>query len=274
MKIAIVGFGWLGFPLGKELLKKGNKVVGTTTSIEKIKSLKVDNLEAILLNTNEDFPQNTTEFFEHTDICILNVPPKRRSNPEGMEQDVELYGERMLRIAKVFPTETRFIFVSSTGVYPDEIGIAKEDEFDRTQYIYTNSLAFAEEELYHFLGKRLTVLRFAGLIGGERQMGKYIAGRKEIPNGDSPVNLIHQTDCIRLIERIIETESWDDVFNGCATEHPTRKEYYNGFCQANNLPMPEFLNEENQIIGKMVDNQKSKNKLNFEYLYDNPFKMS
>lgn len=274
MKIAVVGFGWLGFPLGKEFLKKGHTVVGSTTSAEKIQKLKADNLEAILLNTEEDFPQNTTEFFDNTDICIINVPPKRRSKAEGLEQDVEIYGERMMRIAKIFSDTTRFIFVSSTGIYPNEIGIAKEDEFDRTMYLTSNSLAFAEEKLHQFLGNRLTVLRFAGLVGGERQIGKYIAGRKEIANGDSPVNLIHQIDCIRIIERIIETDSWGEVFNGCATEHPTRKEYYTEYCEQHNLAIPEFLNEKNQFIGKKVDNEKSKKHLNFEYLYDNPFKMS
>jgi nucleoside-diphosphate-sugar epimerase len=274
MKIAVVGFGWLGFPLGKELLKKGHTVVGSTTSAEKIIKLKADNLEAILLNTEAVFPQNTNDFFDNTDICIINVPPNRRSNAEGLEQEVTIYGERMMRIAKIFPAKTHFIFVGSTGIYPNEIGIAKEDEFDRTMYLTSNSLAFAEEKLHQFLENRLTVLRFAGLVGGERQIGKYIAGRKEIPNGDTPVNLIHQTDCIRIIERIIETNSWGDVFNGCASEHPTRKEYYTVFCQQHKLPMPEFLNEENQFIGKKVDNQKSKNILNFEYLYDNPFKMS
>lgn len=274
MKIAVVGFGWLGFPLGKEFLKKGHHVVGSTTSAEKIQTLKAEGLDAILLNTDNDFPQNITEFFDDSDICILNVPPNRRSNAEGLEQDVEIYGSRMMRIAKLFPTKTRFIFVSSTGVYPNEIGVAKEDEFDRTMYLTSNSLAFAEEKLNQYLGDRLTVLRLAGLVGGARQMGKYFAGRKDIPNGVSPVNLIHQTDCIRLIERIIETESWGEIFNGCATAHPTRKEYYTGFCEQHNLALPEFINEENQFIGKKVDNQKSKKQLNFAYLYDNPFKMS
>ncbi len=274
MKIAVVGFGWLGFPLGKELLKKGNTVVGTTTSLDKIQVLKEAGLEPIVLNTEEDFPQNATEFFANTAICVLNVPPGRRSNAEGMEQEIKNYGNRMLRIANLLPAETRFVFVSSTGVYPNEIGVAIEDEFDRTHYLSTNSLAFAEEQLHQFLGNRLTVLRLSGLVGGERQMGKYFAGRKDIPNGDSPVNLIHQTDCIRLIERIIETESWGETFNGTASEHPTRETCYTAYCRDHNLALPEFLDEENQVIGKLIDNQKSKEKLTFEYLYDNPLKMS
>ncbi|MDD2983172.1 MAG: hypothetical protein PHQ74_07275 [Crocinitomicaceae bacterium] len=274
MKIAVVGFGWLGLPLGKEFQKNGNKVVGTTSSSEKIELLKAANLDAIILNTEHDFPQNSTEFFADTAVCVLNIPPNRRSNAEGLEHEVENYGKRMLRVAKLFPSQTRFIFVSSTGIYPNEIGEAKEDEFDRNNYIASNSLAFAEEQLHQLLGDRLTVLRFAGLVGGERQMGKYFAGRKEIPNGESPVNLIHQTDCIRMIDRIIEMEVWGEVLNGCASEHPTRKDLYTSFCSQHNLELPEFLNEENQVIGKKICNQKSKNRLNFEYLYDNPFKMS
>ena len=40
MKIAVVGCGWLGFPLAKNFVELGNTVIGTTTSSEKLSDLQ------------------------------------------------------------------------------------------------------------------------------------------------------------------------------------------------------------------------------------------
>ena len=49
-----------------------------------------------------------------------------------------------------------------------------------------------------------TVIRFAGLFGYDRNPGRFLAGRKEVRNGEAPVNLIHRDDCINIIELVIE----------------------------------------------------------------------
>lgn len=273
MKIAIIGFGWLGFPLGKSLLAKGHQVIGTTTTEEKITELKKDGLEALQLNLNQDLPQNLNSFFENTDICILNFPPGRDSNPQGLQPIIETYGQHALKAVSLFPEKTRFIFVSSTGVYPDDITHATEAGFDRSAFAATNSMAYAEDALSQQLGERLTVVRMAGLIGGNRHIGKYFAGKKGLPNGNSPVNLIHLTDCIGIIEKIIERNCWGETFNACASEHPSRRDYYTFTCEQFGLEKPEFPMEENPVEGKRIDNEKSKKVLGFTYQYDSPFEM-
>lgn len=265
MKIAVIGFGWLGKPLGESLLKKGNKVIGTTTSKEKMEALKKSGLEVIQMDIQGEIPQNSNSFFENVDICILNFPPQRAANPQGLEADVSNYGHHLLKAVSLFGENTKFIFTSSTGIYPDSIPLAKEGEFDRKTVVGTNSIAFAEEALHQQLGNRLTIVRMAGLIGGDRHIGKYFAGKKGIPNGDTPVNLIHLTDCIRIIERIIEQECWGEVFNACASEHPSRRDFYTAYCEKSGLEKPDFPWEENPVIGKQIDNSKSKTVLNFDY---------
>lgn len=273
-KIAIVGFGWLGFPLGKSLKAQGFEVKGSTTTPAKVDPLTAAGLSSIVLDVNDVIPQESTAFFENTDICILNIPPGSKSDPQGLQQDITAYGQNLTKIAGLFPAETKFIFIGSTGIYPENIGTAFEDDFDRTQYTDTNSLANAEEQLYQLLGTRLTIVRMSGLIGGERHIGKHFAGRKHIPNGDSPVNLVHLEDCIQLIERIIATNDWGNTYNGCATGHPSRRDFYTDFCQKHQLELPEFPEETDPVIGKKIDNSKSKTILGVRYRYDDPFVMN
>ncbi len=267
MKIAIIGFGWLGFPLGKSLLEKGHEIVGTTTTLSKIKSLKENGFSVEQLDLSMDLPQNLNSFFEKTDICILNFPPKRNKS----NADNRFYGEQLLKAIQPFTAETKFIFVSSTGIYPDSISLAKEDEFNRLDLVNENHLAFAEEVLYQKLKERLTIVRMAGLIGEDRLIAKYFAGKVNLPNGKSPVNLIHQKDCIGIIEAIIKKQIWGEIFNACASEHPTKEAYYTFCCDKLKLTKPEYANEENTPISKIVDNNKSKSILDYRYKLDNPF---
>ena len=51
-----------------------------------------------------------------------------------------------------------------------------------------------------------TVIRFGGLIGYDRMPGKFLTGKKDLPNGDAPVNLIHRDDCVQIIYQIIKNE--------------------------------------------------------------------
>lgn len=267
MKIAIIGFGWLGLPLGKSLLEKGHEIIGTTTTSSKIKMLEELGFSATLADFSIDLPQKLNLFFEKTEICILNFPPRRNnSNP-----NIAFYGEQLLKAIQPFSDQTKFIFVSSTGIYPDSITIAKEDEFDRMRIVNENQLAYAEEVLHQRLKDRLTIVRMAGLIGADRQIAKFFAGKTALPNGKSPVNLIHQIDCVGIVSKIIESNFWGEIFNACASLHPSREEYYTSSCTALNLQTPTFKFESNPALSKTVDNEKSKTVLGYQYQLDNPF---
>jgi NAD dependent epimerase/dehydratase family enzyme len=85
------------------------------------------------------------------------------------------------------------------------------------------------------------VVRFGGLIGEDRHPVKFLSGRKNVEQPDSPVNLIHQNDCIGILLTLIEKEIYGEVFNAVAPSHPTRKTYYTKrhfplVCRYLNLP--------------------------------------
>jgi nucleoside-diphosphate-sugar epimerase len=261
MKIAIIGFGWIGHPLGIKLQTLGYEIVGTTTSDEKILHLRDYNLPAICWSSREsDFQFHP--IFENTDCVVLNFPP-------GRQTEFKSYGEHLRKVVKAFPSSTKFIFISSTSVYPDEPYHFKEEDVTIDERAKENNIAYAEWVLTNELDKnRFTIIRMAGLVGGERHPARFFAGRENIPNGNHPVNLIYRKDAVHLIENCIQNNIWGEVINGCASFHPSKSEYYIFACDAFGLDKPNFLMSEN---GKSISNEKSKVLLDYKYIMDTPF---
>jgi len=254
-KIAIVGFGWLGTPLGVQLIDKGYHVVGTTRSTDKIEQLKEVNLNAYYWDSRVSDTTFSNHLTENTDYCILNFPP-------GKVNGVREYGEHLWNVVKKFSASTHFIFVSTTGVYPEHLRDAKEDSFSWEENESTNHIAYAEQLLSKQLGKRLTIVRMAGLIGPNRHPAKFFAGRTSIANGNQPVNLIEQQDSIQIILNILSKNYWGEIVNACASEHPSRKDYYTESCRKFGFELPEFIEEGE---GKVVNNEKSIRELGMRY---------
>lgn len=71
MKISIIGLGWFGAPVAKELKSLGHKILGTTRSTEKKKELEAKDIEVFIL----DHPQLPDQKLLESDIIILNIPP-------------------------------------------------------------------------------------------------------------------------------------------------------------------------------------------------------
>ena len=80
-KISILGCGWLGLPLAKVLAKNGFSVKGSTTTQDKIDVLKQSGIEPFLFALNpENIQGNAISFLEHSEVLIINIPPKLRGN--------------------------------------------------------------------------------------------------------------------------------------------------------------------------------------------------
>jgi nucleoside-diphosphate-sugar epimerase len=257
MKCALVGLGWLGIPLANFLASKGFEISGTTRSLEKQQQLSTKGWEVMCwdASTDESIP---VSFFEACELVIINIPP-------GKLRENYRYAEVCCSIARDIPITSKVIFVSTTGIYPDDALTTNEDEFSRLPYLKQNLFALTEERLDAILKERLTIVRFAGLIGPNRNPARFLAGKTDVPNPNAPVNLIHLNDCIQLIYKIIELESWGEVFNACSSEHPTREVYYTSMCHRFGLEAPTFNNVNS--VKKLVSNTKSIQLLGIQYTH-------
>ena len=168
-------------------------------------------------------------------------------------------------IAQHFPENQlkQVILTSSTSVYPDGIGEVDENCMVRPNDHGLIQLEY-EEALREIYGSKMTVLRLAGLLGKNRHPGRFLAGKVDVPNPQSPVNMAHQGDVVRFIVELISRKISSDVVNLCHDNHPMRQVYFRSASLALGLEPPTFSQQ--QISNpKVVNNALSKSLFGFEY---------
>jgi nucleoside-diphosphate-sugar epimerase len=159
------------------------------------------------------------------------------------------------------------LFISSTSVYADDNSIVTEDTLPEPESESGKQVLEAENLLRENRNFKTTILRFGGLIGGDRHPVKFMAGKKGLANPYAPVNLIHRDDCIGIINAIIKKDAWNEIFNGVAPQHPTRKDYYTQKAVEMGLALPEF--DDSAIpIGKTVKANKAIMELSYRFKYN------
>jgi len=261
--IAVLGCGWLGLPLAQALVEEGYAVAGSTTTPSRLLKLRDAGITPYLLELAPTLTATDRDTL-HTLLTgvrtlVLNVPP---SAAKG--HYVELL--QPVCDAATACGVRQVLFVSTTGVYPDEPRTLAEtdalaapnaaSELLQAEYLFTGSGApFAA-----------TIVRLAGLIGPRRPPGRFLAGRTDLPKPQAPVNLIHLTDCIGVLCRIIRQSVWGHTFNASAAHHPTRQAFYTLAAQQLSLSPPTFAQEPD--LGKLIDSTLLRQKTGYAFAFD------
>lgn len=256
--ISILGCGWLGLPLAKKLVENQWIVNGSTTSESKLPLLKENQIHPFLIGIDENqINGDIYGFLDGASVLIVDIPPKATTS------------DFTKKIALIIPyieksTVEKVIFISSTSVYDDQPVLVDESTPVNPITESGKQLVKAEALLLANPNFKTTVVRFGGLIGEDRHPVKFLSGRKNVEQPDSPVNLIHQNDCIGIILKILEKELYGDVFNAVAPSHPTRKTYYTQKAISFGLPLPEFIQQHGNT-GKIISSDKIMQKLAYTF---------
>lgn len=251
-KISVLGSGWLGLPLTQHLSELGFQTKTSTRSSTRAEEIRDQDVDVCVFDI-ENIEKSDLSFLE-ANILIINITSK----------NLEAFKELVLRIEES-PIEN-IVFISSTSVYQNLNRIVAEDEGAED----LDSLLYKIENLFRFnIRFKTTVIRFAGLVGYSRHPGKWFAN-KPVTQPDSPVNLIHRDDCIEIINAVLKNSAWDEEFNGCSTEHPTKREFYTHTRELLGLSAPEF-SENDELKFKIVSNEKVKKQLKYEFKYPDPY---
>ncbi|MDT0644103.1 NAD(P)H-binding protein [Zunongwangia sp. F363] len=261
--ISILGCGWLGLPLAKMLIENGYSVKGSTTSREKIVKLREENITPYQIKLFAEGVQgDLTSFLSHSEILILDIPPGLRSDPEA---DFTGKIEKLLSYIKKSDIKN-VVFVSSTSVYKDTEEFPEYTEASAPNGTSRAAVEIisAEKMLKETPDFETTILRFGGLLGGDRHPVNFLSGRNGIKNPKAPVNLIQQEDCMEIIFRIIENEAWGTVINAVYPNHPDKESYYAEKAESNNLPLPEY-DHSTASKGKIIKSERLQGLLDFEF---------
>jgi nucleoside-diphosphate-sugar epimerase len=256
--ISIVGCGWYGLSLAKALVEKGFIVKVTTTTADKLSLLKSTGIQPYLINVNTDTNSIQSDFFD-CDILWICIPPKTRSG----KGDEYLAGINTLITAAQQHNIKQVILISSTSVYADDNSEVNELTLPNPDTESGKIMLRAEDMLKQENTFTTTIIRFAGLFGPGRDPGRFFGGKKDIPNGNAPVNLIHLTDCIGLSFALLDKKVFGRTFNACTPDHPSKAAFYTKASVRMGLEKPEFLDEKKDW--KIVSSLFADSVLNYPY---------
>ena len=209
MRVAILGCGYVGLELGRQL-SADHDVVGVRRSDSGVAAIESAGLEAVQADVTDPVD---LEQVPDADAVVFAAS----SGGRGAEAAREIYVDGLRTTVKQFAarenTPDRLVYTSSTGVYGDHDGdwVDEETPLDPTTE-KTEVLAEAERiatELAGANGIDGTVARFAGLYGPDRyRLERYLEG----PVTAGYLNMVHRDDAAGVVRFLLETDRGrDDV---------------------------------------------------------------
>jgi len=254
LKIGILGSGWLGSAIGKELSTRGYSVWGTTTRGSRLGELRDEGITPVLLKLGNR-GENENPVLPEADFILLFMSPQVIWNERHtLSRMVRSCGAKSMLLA------------SSTSVYPDSNGRVKEEDAEYIQSAHSGIVMLSLEDHFRNLTDIQTVVfRFGGLYGPGRDPGRFLSGRAILDGGDAPVNLVHQEDCIRAVLTVLNATQQTGTYNICADEHPSRSEFYTYAAEKLGVEPPRFSGKKMDF--KIVDNSLFKRTFDFEYVH-------
>jgi nucleoside-diphosphate-sugar epimerase len=260
--IAIAGLGWLGQPLAYRLATLGYTVKGSVTTVAKATLLQQNGFDAYPVEIFESGIEGELKaLLNNADCLVIMIPPGLRKNTGA---DYVLKMAHLLEAIKQSAV-SKIILVSSTSVYDDSQGNVTEMDEPKPETIAGKQLRQVEELFIDSEEFQTTVVRFGGLIGGSRNPAKYLAGRKDLADGNAPVNLIHRDDCIAILIEILKQEAFGKTFNAVNPNHPKKADYYIEKAKELGLEPPTFAEAKTNEVFKQVDSDNLKRVLNYSF---------
>lgn len=263
--VAIAGLGWLGKPFAMRLQSLGYRIKGSVTSLENASELQKSGFDTYAVEISESGVSGAVQaFLSEADYLVIMIPPGLRRNTGADYVKKMTFFLSEIEKAEV----SKVILVSSTSVYDDSQGQVTEKTLPKPNSHAGKQLL--EVERLFFTSQKLStsIVRFGGLFGGSRQPVRYLAGRKDLNNGNAPVNLIHRDDCIGILSEIIKQEAFGHLFNGVIPEHPQKSDYYTRKAIISGLVPPSFRPSSEEEVFKRVDSETLKFILEYEFKHN------
>jgi nucleoside-diphosphate-sugar epimerase len=266
-KVSIIGLGWLGEATGLLLQIQGYEVLGSSTRPEKVEILRKRGLDAVQFSLTPA-PEGTaySRLFD-SEILVVTLPPRSRQG------DGELYLKQLASLRELIARSSvkQLIFISSTGIYPNE---SKSSPYTEAEPINArnagNPVLYQAEALMETPSTyQLTVLRMGGLMGADRIPGTFFSGKEQVA-GHTRVNFIHQADAARMVAWVINQGLWNQTFNGVAPEHPFRRKIYaKNSSSLGILPPASYQDAADEKEGRWISSEKIR-ATGFTFDFPNP----
>lgn len=276
MRVLIVGCGYIGLPLGAEMVRQGHAVSGLRRSAVGAEELQRHGLIPLVADITQ--PSSLQIISPDFDWVINTVS----STKGGVEEyrDVYLEGTRHLLDWLSPRPPARYVYTSSTSVYAQTDGLWVTEASPTEPPGETSRVLVATEQLLlaatrerHFPS---LILRVAGIYGPERShlFHQFLRGEARLSGaGERLINMIHRDDVVAGILAVLDKGVPGSVYNAADDEPVTQLEFFRWLSGQLERPMPPVAAEgggparKRGLTHKKVSNRKLRLELGCELKY-------
>jgi nucleoside-diphosphate-sugar epimerase len=275
MRVLIVGCGYVGLPLGAELVRQGHEVFGLRRSTHAADELKAAGLHPLFADvTKPGELKNLPRDFDWVVNCTA-------SGGGGADDYRKIYleGNRRLVSWLMGSPLKKFIYTSSTSVYGQNDGTVVTEESPAAPEAGTAKVLVETEKVLLAAAREnypALVLRVAGIYGPGRghSFKQFLHGEARIEgDGSRFLNMIHRDDLIGGIIAALENGRAGEIYNATDDRPVSQSDFFHWLAAELKKPMPAGVPAEAETLrrrgatNKRVSNAKLKTELKYEFRF-------
>jgi len=285
MKCLIVGCGYVGLPLGAELVRLGHEVFGLRRSASAENDLKAAGIKPLVADiTKPDELARLPRDFDWVVNCVSSTG----GNAEDYRQ-VYLQGTRNLIDWLSTGPPKKFVYTSSTSVYGQTDGSQVKETSPTEPTIETSKILVETEKVLLGTGTGsrgrsphqkfpAVILRVAGIYGPDRGhwFKQFLKNAAHIEgDGSRFLNMIHRDDLIGCIIAALKNGRAGEIYNAVDDEPVSQTNFFQwlaatvGKYPPSSVPENVDENRKRGVTNKRVLNRKLKMELGYLFKYPN-----
>jgi nucleoside-diphosphate-sugar epimerase len=276
MRVLIVGCGYVGLPLGAELIKQDHEVFGLRRSPGAETELRSAGIKPLIgdITKAEQLAQLPASY-DWVVNCVS-------ASGGGAEEYREVYLQGMRHVLAWLGAAPprKFVYTSSTSVYGQNDGSLVK-ETSPTEPAADTAKTLVETEKVLLEGVRQTnfpavILRLAGIYGPGRGywFRQYLKNEARIEGtGARILNMIHRDDVVGAIIAALKSGRPGEVYNAVDDEPVSQLNFFQWLSGPLGKELPPSVAEDTDaehkrgVTNKKVSNRRLKMELGYQFKY-------
>ena len=278
MKCLIVGCGYVGLPLGAELVRLGHEVFGLRRSASAENELKAARIKPLVADITK---LSELARLPHDFDWVVNCVSSTGGTVEDYRQ-VYLQGTQNLIGWLATRPPNKFVYTSSTSVYGQTDG-SQVKETNPTEPAAETAKVLLETEKFLLAAVAdrkvpAVVLRAAGIYGPDRGhwFKQFLKNEARIEgDGSRFLNMIHRDDLIGCIIAALKNGRPGEIYNAVDDEPVSQVNFSQwlaatvGKYPPSSVPENPAEDRKRGVTNKRVLNRRLKMELGYQFKYPN-----
>ena len=277
MRVLIVGCGYVGVPLGAELVRLGHEVFGLRRNLSAESELKTAGIQPLFGDvTKPNELKNLPHDFDWVVNCV--------AAGGDVENYREVYFNGTINLFEWLAPNPpkKFVYTSSTSVYAQNDGSQVKESSPTEPAAETSKiLVETEKVLLHAAAQNkfpAVILRVVGIYGPDRGhwFKQFLKDAAHIEgDGARFLNMIHRDDLVGCIIAALKNGRPGEIYNATDDEPVNQLHFFQWLAQAVDKPLPPSVPENpgeyrrRGVTNKRVSNRKLKMELGHRFKYPN-----